>query len=156
MIYFAYGSNLDIRQMTQRCPGARATGTAQLAGHRLCFPRRSMVRDCAVVSIEPSPGSVVWGVTYDLASEDLKRLDSREGYDPAAPAERNHYNRVVVRVVRYRGETADAFTYVAVPQANAGEPSQSYLNQIANGAKVHGLPEDYVSLIRGFGLAAAA
>jgi hypothetical protein len=156
MIYFAYGSNLDIRQMTQRCPGARATGTAQLAGHRLCFPRRSMVRDCAVASIEPNPGTAVWGVTYDLTSEDLKRLDAREGYDPSMPAERNRYNRVVVRVVRYRGETADAFTYVAVPEPNPGAPSPSYLNQIAAGAKAHGLPEDYISLIKAFELPAAA
>jgi gamma-glutamylcyclotransferase len=156
MIYFAYGSNLDARQMAQRCPGARATGTAQLAGHRLCFPRKSPVRDCAVASIEPAPGAVVWGVTYDLTSDDMKRLDAREGYDPTMPAERNRYNRVVVRVVRFRGETADAFTYIAVPEANPGVPSPSYLNQIATGAKAHGIPEDYINLIRAFGIPAAA
>ena len=87
MIYFAYASNLDERQMALRCPGARATGVAQLASHRLCFPRRSPVRDCAVASIEPHAGSIVWGVTYDMSSEDMRRLDAREGYDPSLPAD---------------------------------------------------------------------
>ena len=62
MIYFAYGSNLDQMQMGQRCPDAKLVGLAQLADHRLCFPRRSPVRGCAVASVEPHAGGMVWGV----------------------------------------------------------------------------------------------
>ena len=35
--YLAYGSNLSVRQMLQRCPGAVYVGTAKLKGWRLLF-----------------------------------------------------------------------------------------------------------------------
>ena len=114
MIYFAYASNLDERQMALRCPGARMTGVAQLAHHRLCFPRRSPIRDCAVASIEPFSGAMVWGITYELSGDDLKRLDAREGYNASRPPEQNRYNRVSVKIVRLRGEAVDAYAYVDV------------------------------------------
>jgi hypothetical protein len=148
MIYFAYGSNLDERQMAIRCPGGRMTGVAQLAHHRICFPRRSPIRNCAVASIEPFSGPLVWGVTYDLTGDDLRRLDAREGYDPERPPEQNRYNRVSVRVVRLRGEPVDAYTYVATPEPNPGLPSPSYMKQIITAAAAHGFPEDYLKMLR--------
>lgn len=35
--YIAYGSNLNVRQMLRRCPGARVLGTAVLTGWELLF-----------------------------------------------------------------------------------------------------------------------
>jgi hypothetical protein len=150
MIYFAYGSNLDERQMALRCPAGRITGVAQLEHHRLCFPRRSPIRNCAVASIEPYSGSTVWGVTYELTGDDLRRLDMREGYDPSLPEDQNRYKRVAVKVVRLRGETVDAYTYVALPEPEPGLPSPSSLNQIVNAAKSHGFPEEYLNILREF------
>ena len=150
MIYFAYGSNLDERQMALRCPGGRMTGVAQLAHHRICFPRRSPIRNCAVASIEPYSGATVWGVTYELNGDDLKRLDQREGYDVALPEEQMRYKRISVKVVRLRGEAIDAYAYVAVPAPDPGLPSPSYLKQIVNAATVHGFPEEYLKTLKAF------
>ena len=63
---------------------------------------------------------------------------------------------MIVRIVRFRGETADAFTYVAVPEADPGQPSPSYINQITTGAKAHGIPEEYINSIKAFVAAQAA
>ena len=40
-----------------------------------------MIRDCAVISIEPSMSEIVWGALYELDGTDIQRLDEREGYD---------------------------------------------------------------------------
>jgi len=148
VIYFAYGSNIDQKQMGSRCPGAQLTGIAQLAGYRLCFPRRSSVRDSAILSIEPFEGTTVWGVTYEMSSDDLRRLDHREGYDAGRPPVQNSATRIPVKVSRLRGETVEAYTYVVAPQPKPGLPSTNYLKLIINAAAVHGFPEDYLSALR--------
>jgi cation transport regulator ChaC len=142
--YFAYGSNLDQMQMAQRCPGARIIGVAQLANHRICFPRRSPVRDCAVASFEPHKGGVVWGVVYELDDDDLKRLDEREGYDPVNPTAVNRYCRVDVTVSHAGGKRVEAVAYVAVPEDNPGRPSADYMRHIVDGAAAHSFPDDYI------------
>lgn len=148
MKYFAYGSNLDQMQMRQRCPAAKLLGPAQLANHRLCFPRRSPVRDCAVASFEPHRGGIVWGVIYELEDDDLKRLDEREGFDPINPAAVNRYCRVDVTVQRNPGERVEAVAYVAIPEDDPGRPSRDYLKHIIDGAVAHGFPDDYVESLR--------
>ena len=35
--YLAYGSNLNVEQMTNRCPGAKRVGSFYLNGYRLVF-----------------------------------------------------------------------------------------------------------------------
>ena len=42
-LYFAYGSNLDLEQMAQRCPDAEIVGPVRLENYELRF--RS--RDCS-------------------------------------------------------------------------------------------------------------
>lgn len=142
MLYFAYGSNLDRRQMAERCPEARVVGVAHLPGHRLSFPRRSPVRHCATASIEPAPDATVWGALYDLTDTDLARLDAREGYVASREAE-SRYRRVTVAVVREDGTPAEAAAYVAVPTENPGLPSAEYLAHFIAGAADFGLPEEY-------------
>ena len=54
--YIAYGSNLNIRQMKMRCPGARIIGTSVIEDYRLLFkgkPQRFLP------DIEPKEGSSV-------------------------------------------------------------------------------------------------
>ena len=148
MKYFAYGSNLDRVQMAQRCPGARLIGPAQLANHRMCFPRRSPVRGCAVASVEPCKGGVIWGVVYELDDDDLGSLDAREGYDPVNRSAINRYCRVDVTVHRVGGEKVKAVAYVAVPEENSGRPSADYLKHIIDGAVAHSFPDDYVEGLR--------
>ena len=148
MKYFAYGSNLDLMQMAQRCPGATVFGVAQLADHRICFPRRSPVRGCAVASIEPHPGEIIWGVIYELDADDLKRLDAREGYDPVNLGAVNRYERKEIVVQRKPGETVDAVAYFALHEDNPGRPSGGYMKHIIDGAVQHAFPEAYIAMLK--------
>jgi gamma-glutamylcyclotransferase (GGCT)/AIG2-like uncharacterized protein YtfP len=144
MYYFAYGTNLDLLQMQLRCPEAQLVGTAKLAGYRLCFPRRSYIRDCAVISIEPAEGEDVWGALYELDGTDIQRLDEREGYDKKRDRALNPYNRVTVRVEASDDRAVVAETYVAVPATNAGMPSPQYVGYLVASAAEVGLPKSHL------------
>ena len=70
--YFAYGSNLNSRQMSSRCPTARKAGTYLLKGYELEFR--------CYLTIKPSPGKVVPIGVFAISEDDERRLDRYEGY----------------------------------------------------------------------------
>ena len=104
--YIAYGSNMNLEQMEQRCPGARVTGKGWLRDHRLFFAGRP---DAAVASIEPAPGHAVPVVLWEITPKDEQALD------------------------RYEGFPWFYMAYVMGPGFLYGFPSESYLNCIREG-----------------------
>ena len=72
MIYLAYGSNLHIEHMQQRCPTAEVLGTSTLLGYRLVFN--------GVATIEPDPDRSVPVLLWDIKPADEIPLDRYEGY----------------------------------------------------------------------------
>jgi gamma-glutamylcyclotransferase (GGCT)/AIG2-like uncharacterized protein YtfP len=144
MYYFAYGLNLDLLQMQLRCPDAQFVSTAKLDGYRVCFPRRSTIRGCAVVSIEPAVGDAVWGALYELDGTDIQRLDEREGYDKRRDRALNPYNRITVRVEGADERAVVAETYVAVPTADPGLPTPQYVGYLVASAAEVGLPKTHL------------
>lgn len=144
MYHFAYGSNLDSFQMRVRCPNARLVTTARLEGFRICFPRRSRVRDCAVISVEPADNESVWGLVYELDPDDLERLDDREGYVKTRDPSLNQRNRITVRVESSEGKSMVAEVYVAVPSQDPGLPSAHYVGFLVACAAECGLPKSHL------------
>jgi gamma-glutamylcyclotransferase (GGCT)/AIG2-like uncharacterized protein YtfP len=150
MLYFAYGSNLDQRQMRARCPGSRHVGRALLEGHRLVFTRWSEARKGGVASLLPAPDQEVWGALYDITEKDLAALDAAEGYDPLKFKDQNAYNREE-RVVFRDGNTNDplaVWLYIAYPQGDHFKPHPDYWGPAVAGAEESGLPADYVDSMR--------
>jgi gamma-glutamylcyclotransferase (GGCT)/AIG2-like uncharacterized protein YtfP len=141
-LYFVYGSNLDIRQMTERCPGAEVVGTGYLPGHALCFPRMSVKRNCGVSSVEPMEGAAVWGAVYRLTAVDLALLDQKEGYQPGRNRNLNSYTRLPV-MVTMNGVAIEMQICFAERQAGTFLPNMAYLRHILDGARHHKLPDDY-------------
>lgn len=144
MFYFAYGSNLDLMQMQLKCPDAQFVSTARLDGYKICFPRRSFVRDSATISIEPEAGESVWGALYEIEDKDLKRLDEREGYRAKRERDKNPRNRVTVKVETSDERTVTAETYIAVPSENPGLPSPHYIGYLVASAAECGLPKSHL------------
>lgn len=147
LLYFAYGSNMDVAQMEARCPGAEVVGIGVLADHTLCFPRHSVVRDCGVASIMPRLGRETLGVVYGLSADNIARLDAYEDFVAGRAAELNSYNRVEIEVL-VDGGTRLAQTYVAVAQDGAFRPSAAYLRHLLDGASMHGFPAEYVAQLQ--------
>lgn len=144
ILYFAYGSNLDLTQMRERCPSARDVGIALLPGHRLAFSRFSKGRGCGVADAVPDAGRGVWGVLYEISARDLAALDKCEGY--CEGRSRNAYERQEIAVLLNgdAGDPRQAETYFAVPQPNPPLPNQKYKSLILEGARRRGLPAYYV------------
>jgi cation transport regulator ChaC len=144
MYYFAYGSTLDLLQMRLRCPKSRFLTTARLDGYRICFPRKSVVRDCATISVEPADGECVWGVLFEVGPDDMERLDDREGFQKRRDPSKNAHNRITVKVETAEGKAAVAEAYVAVPTENPGLPSSHYIAFLVSCAAECGLPKSHL------------
>jgi len=146
VIYFAFGSNMDPQQMSERCPSHEVHGRACLPDFELCFPRRSPKRKCATAGFAPAEGEVVWGVLYELDERDTANLHRAEGYVPGRAAGENRHNleEIQVRLDGLNGKAIAAFTYVAYPDELGAEPSGEYMDHLISGAQHHGLPEAYL------------
>lgn len=151
MLYFAYGSNMDPKQMRCRCPSARCVGVACLRDHRLAFSRRSRTWKCGVADAVPAPGRRVWGVVYCIDPKEVSQLDRYEGYGPGR--RRNAYRR---RACTVHLDDKDASplavqTYFAVPQDNPPPPGRSYMERLLAGARHWKLPAAYIAELEDIG-----
>ena len=68
-LYFAYGSNLDLEQMAQRCPDAETVGPVRLENYELRF------RGNGFATVTPKKGSVVYGLVWKLTPNCEQSLD---------------------------------------------------------------------------------
>jgi gamma-glutamylcyclotransferase len=105
VFYFAYGSNLNRRQMHDRCPEATVMARAVLHDHLLIFGGFSRRWNGPVASITRAEGSAVPGLLYRIGKRDAKRLDLYEGCPHA-------YRRIVRPVWDARGRQRRALLYV--------------------------------------------
>lgn len=77
MLYVAYGSNLNVQQMSYRCPGATVAFTGYLINWKLLY-RGSHTGSYATVKRQK--GSRVPVAVWNIDSKNEKALDLYEGY----------------------------------------------------------------------------
>lgn len=131
--YFAYGSNLCVQQMAQRCPDATNPRRAVLADHDWLINQRG------VATVEPLHGTTVHGVVWDLTDLDLAALDSAEG----VPV---RYRRDELTVQTQDGPSK-AWVYID-HRVDLGPPRPGYLERIIDGALHHRLPAHWIGFLR--------
>ena len=132
MYYFAYGSNLNHRQMLERCPDNQLMFTATLQNYKLVFAGWSRQWRGGQASIKPFRGDKVLGAIYEISERDLRRLDKYEGYPDT-------YDRLKITVYRDTGESIEAITYIKLSQSEETKPSPEYLATIKQGYRDWGL-----------------
>ena len=76
-MYFAYGSNINLDQMSVRCPNATVIGPVTLNNYELTF--RGRMDGCGVANIEPKKGSAVPGLLWHITPQCEAALDVYEG-----------------------------------------------------------------------------
>ena len=129
--YFAYGSNMCLDQMRQRCPDAKWVGVARLAEYRFHINGRGYA------SIQPSPEHVVFGLLWRISDADEKTLDQYEDY-PAGL-----YGKLDVSLrMMGDGRSDSAMTYIAANKEH-GVPREGYLEGILRAADHLLLPDHY-------------
>ncbi|ASL13704.1 poly-gamma-glutamate hydrolase family protein [Mycobacterium intracellulare] len=132
-LYFAYGSNLCVRQMARRCPDAADPRPAVLADHDWLINQRG------VATVEPLAGNQVHGVLWQISDGDLATLDSAEG----VPV---RYRRDRLTVHTDDGPSP-AWVYID-HRVTPGPPRPGYLPTIIDGAAQHGLPPRWLEFLR--------
>ena len=136
VLYFAYGSNMKSARIRERVPSARFVGRAWISGKRLVCNKKS--RDgSGKANLVDSPGDVVWGVLYEIATSELERLDRAE----------SGYNRLVLPVIREHGGTIEAVVYVSDKLTSDPVPYDGYKSMIVEGAREHELPQGYIAFL---------
>ncbi len=123
MYYFAYGSNLSKKQMSERCPDSKPMFIATLPNYRMVFAGWSRKWRGGVASLKTFRGAKVPGAIYEVTEECLRRLDKYEA----------GYNRVKVTVFDEDGEPVEAITYIKAGQIEETPPSKDYLAVIQQG-----------------------
>lgn len=143
--YFAYGSNMNLAQMKQRCSSAKVIGIARLPGYKVEFYGYSANWDGAQETVVPDPQSEVWGVLYELQVFDWDALD---GYQDARSDGLGQYFHYPVEVIDREQGMIKAIIYKKNILNEAKPPSAEYLDFIMQGAKEQGLPEEYLTLLQ--------
>ena len=126
MYYFAYASNLNRKQMRERCPDSKPVSVATLPNYKLVFVGWSRQWRGGVATIRPFRGEKVLGAIYELSDRDLRRLDGYEGYP-------GNTNRLNINVFNDDGEAVQALTYIKAGHSEEAQPSSAYLSIIQQG-----------------------
>ncbi|KAJ6015345.1 AIG2-like family protein [Penicillium herquei] len=71
--YFAYGSNMSLEQMAERCPSSVFIGTGRIDGYKWQINQRG------VANIVECGENFVEGLVYEIDAKDKRRLDRNEG-----------------------------------------------------------------------------
>ena len=108
-LYVAYGSNLNIRQMKYRCPGAKLYGTGVIEDYELQFKGQP---HGAFATIAPKEGASVPVAVWDISEKNEQALDRYEGYP-------SHYFKQNVPV-QLDGEEVNAMVYIMNLRMNFG------------------------------------
>ena len=150
MFYFAYGSNMDPRQIRQRCPSSRFISTAVLKDHRLAFTLHSKRRRCGVANVLPAAGHEVHGILYRInRRRDWETLDAAEGYKPGR-RRGNRYQKTRLRIYKLGYPSSImSWIYLGIVEISPPPPSAAYLGQMLAGANHWGLPKTYHKYITG-------
>ena len=127
--YFAYGSNINLEQMEQRCPDAKVVGPATLKDYELQFRGRGFA------TVAPKKGSTVHGLLWEITSVCERALDRYEGYP-------KHYEKEFEEVSALDGTLVPVMVYVmAQPLCRQPAlPAPYYYRVIQQGFEANGLP----------------
>lgn len=137
MYYFAYGSNMNHKQIAHICPSAVFVGTARLGAHTVIYDVLSAEEGPVANLVEKRQGEVI-GALYDISTEALAELDEFEGYP-------DYYQRKSVTVFCV-GKLFEAVTYYRYP-CSLGIPEPEYLNTVMQGALDCSVPLDYIKSV---------
>ena len=140
-LYLAYGSNLNLRQMTHRCPGAELLGYTYLENTRLIY-RGSL--SGYYLSIEDAAGCRVPCGVFRITPQDERNLDRYEGYP-------NFYGKVTYKGLplyamdgTLRPGSIDAMAYRLPCSSPAGLPIPYYIRICREGYLDFGFDPAYL------------
>lgn len=132
---FAYGTNLDVDSLAQRCPSLRVVGAAALPNHRLVFQAYELGWPGGIPNVMASTGSEVWGLVCEISLEDLEKLDRYEDVPSG-------YRRTLLPVCFAWG-SMHAWVYRLVDPGPDLSPSRDGVEILRRAAARFGFPDSW-------------
>ena len=129
MLYFAYGSNLNLFQMKRRCKDSVFLKKYELKGYRLNFRSKYRAAD-----IEKSKNSIVPGALFEISKSDEKKLDVYEDYP------------ILYKKLYFTYYNKTVMTYIMVNKTEFRYPTERYLNIVKRGYKDCKLDTKYLKI----------
>ena len=130
MLYFAFGSNLNQKQMKRRCRDSKYIGCYSLKNYKLVF--RNYFLGGGVADVEKKNNSSVLGAIYKISKKDERELDIYEDF-PKTYIKK--YFRLLGKKVMF---------YYMPKKTKPIPPSKRYLNLIIQGYKDCGYRNNYI------------
>ena len=127
MLYFAYGSNLNLFQMKRRCKDSIFLKKINLKDFKLTFRSKYRAAD-----IDPKRNSIVPGALFKISKSDERKLDVYEDYPTLY---KKYYFTFYGKKV---------MTYIMVKKTSFRFPTERYLNIVKRGYKDCGLEKSYL------------
>ena len=129
MLYFAYGSNLNLFQMKRRCKDSLFLKKYELKGYKLNFRSKYRAAD-----IEKSKNSIVPGALFEISKSDEKKLDVYEDYP------------ILYKKLYFTYYNKTVMTYIMVNKTEFRYPTERYLNVVKRGYKDCKLDMKYLKI----------
>ena len=127
MLYFAYGSNLNLFQMKRRCKDSVFIKKYELKGYKLNFRSKYRAAD-----IEKSKNSIVPGALFEISKSDEKKLDVYEDFP------------ILYKKLYFTYYSKKVMTYIMVNKTEFRYPTERYLNVVKQGYKDCNLNTEYL------------
>lgn len=127
--YAAYGSNMGLDEMAERCPNSHVHKTGIIRGWKLIF------RSVADIQHTGKAEDFVPVVVWDIAEQDWEALDNYEGYPRL-------YDKVSVDA-ETDGEVIQTVVYIMTDDFSkrVAMPPKNYFNRILQGYRDNGIDE---------------
>ncbi len=132
-LYIAYGSNLNLEQMANRCPGAKVVGASEIKDYKLTF--RGPDNGC-YATVEPCNGGSVPILVWKITEIEEKELDIYEDWP-------NLYRKEIMEVI-VNNETVTGMVYIMNEGRPLNKPSDKYYSTILDGYKSAGFDVEYL------------
>ena len=129
MLYFAYGSNLNLFQMKRRCKDSVFLKKYELKGYRLNFRSKYRAAD-----IEKNKNYLVPGALFEISKSDEKKLDVYEDYP------------ILYKKLYFTYYNKTVMTYIMVNKTEFRYPTERYLNVVKRGYKDCKLDTKYLKV----------
>jgi gamma-glutamylcyclotransferase (GGCT)/AIG2-like uncharacterized protein YtfP len=135
-LYFAYGANMDIETMLDRCPSSKFLIDGSLVGYRFIINKNG------VATIVKDNNHAVFGKIWELAPEDEDFLDLFEGVKGGWYFK----NMVVVDELSCEKKANECLVYIS-SNSTIGSPIQDYFENIIDNCKKSNFPSPYLKYL---------
>jgi hypothetical protein len=142
LLYFAYNARISPDQMAAVAPGAEFRFIAHLPEWGLNFPIAATKWEGTLPTIEPEPGSTVWGAVYEIAESDLALIDALELTEQRSST--------TIEAMDRNGKRHQVLVHLldGSPRRNGNgtvEPSPEYLSLMVSGSRHWSLPFGWIA-----------